>query len=195
MVEQVDRTALLRALKDKLDSGEPGMVFVTPDQGHPFVLTFKDGILVSIYSGNSKGRDALNLFARIDRASYRFNATATPVIMPGTEISAADAGALFDMPVAETAAVTETPSQPAADYKTPILALLREKLMDVMGPFAVVTLDEALTSLPTTDFSSMDSVEVLLHKLAQDIDDRRESARFVEDSRAAVGALYQKHAR
>lgn len=195
MSEQMDYSSLMQALQAKLAEKASGMMFISPQNGRPIVMAIKEGVVCSIYSSTSKGKATLTQLAEVEQASYQFNATAAPMILPGTEITpeeVSDALGISSAVVTATATTSspqDTTRDASSDFHAQALALIKERLIDIMGPFASVILQDALCSSSSSHFNSVDDTEDLLEKLADEMDDKQEALQFSRQIKSALEKL------
>ncbi len=193
MSEQMDYSSLMQALQAKLVEKVSGMMFISPQNGRPIVMAIKEGVVCSIYSSTSKGRAALSQLAEVEQSSYQFNATAAPMILPGTEITPEEVSDVLGISsVVVTAATSSsqgTTREADPDFHARALALIKERLIDIMGPFASVILQDALRSSSSSHFNSVDDTEDLLEKLAEEMDDKQEALQFSRQIKSALEKL------
>ena len=191
MDNRVNFQTLVRELEKRLESKKPGTMFISPEDGHPVAVAFRDGAVAGISSGPILGKAALERLAKVERASYNFGST--PVILPGSEIGP---GEVFQVLGLHGGGAASSPpaASPAshgtgAGFQGRAIALVREGLIDILGPFAVVVMEEALQSLPPGGFRAPSDLGDFLGKLAREIEDPQEAGRFIRQTDAALRKL------
>lgn len=191
MDNRVNFQTLVRELEKRLESKKPGTMFISPEDGHPVAVAFRDGAVAGVYSGTILGKAALERLAKVGRASYSFGST--PVVMPGSEVGPGDISKVLGIQGGGAASFSSVAS-PALPFSNTAfhgraIAFVRESLIDVLGPFAVVVMEEALQSLPPAEFCAPSDLGDFLGLLAREIEDRHEADRFIRQTDAGLRKL------
>lgn len=177
MSELVPLTNLVTALRSATDGRKSGAFFITTDSQHSAMITLADGNITGMKYRQARGYDAAAALAQI--AQLKYQSAAEPTELPGE--GDLDTQAILEILSAsseQAERASAPPVQSAID-----LDGLRERYVAAIGPIGGALFDEVVDELGD-DLGKPEGAQLLVERLAEQIDEEDEATRFRQDAGA-----------
>ena len=180
MSELVPLSRLITVLQSAIDDGKSGAFFITTENQRSAMITLSGGAITGCKFRTARGYDAASSLAKV--AQLKFQTAAEPTELPGE--ADLDTRAVLEIlgGASEQEVNAATTQRGVAQID---LDALRARYVAAIGPIAGALFDEAINDMGD-DLATPDGVEKLIQGLAEQIDDEREAASFLQDARARL---------
>ena len=191
MAEIISYSHLVDMLAKHVENKESGTLYIRSQCNHAISFALDAGNIYAVYYGPRRGKNALPLITKIKGGSCHFDALklgVSPQDVPDTsEILALlqeplehDDGSSEAAPKANKVVTSEQNDQ--------ICYELKELLSEHLGPISDMIFEDAVED--NVDFcKSSEQAQLLIDKLAEDIEDGAESARFRKQANDVITRL------
>lgn len=176
----VDNATLLQHIKELLSNGKRGTLFITTDQNQSVTLAFENGVVTGISSrGLVRGVKALEHLIKIEHASYKFD-DSVMLVLPGGTPHPDDVSRILNDSIKKC----------STDFYGRAKKVLEEHLKEAIGPYAIIVMSEFCESM-SDELDTMEKAEVVVHKLAQEIDSSSQARIFIQSAVEDLTTLYK----
>ena len=181
---QIDSATLVSEIKQNLAERQRGTMFIRTSDGHSFAIAMEDGTITGVSAGLTLGNDAVAKLRTVKHASYHLSHT--PFKPPGSKPDSVHVSLLLGRNGAKSSTTVGKPSAGSgSEFHQRALAVIESNLLDVLGPFAPMALDDALTSA-SFEYVDSDNLQQFLSTLVRDIDEDEQAERFIQNTISAL---------
>lgn len=184
MSNQINREQLFVSINQTIAERQSGTMFLRSSDGHSFAIAIQNGTITGVSSGLTVGNDAVDKLRAVQYASYTFS----PRLFnpPGSKPDSAYVSLLLEgNGVMSSATTGKLSAGNRAEFHKHALAVIESNLLDILGPFSTLVLDDALKSA-SFEYASMDNIQPFLSTLARDIDDKEQAEQFIQNTMTAL---------
>ncbi|KOR31436.1 hypothetical protein TI04_00835 [Achromatium sp. WMS2] len=183
----VDNSTLMQYIKELLTDGKRGTLFITTDNNRSITLAFDNGVVTGISSrGLIRGARALEHLIQIERASYKYDDKVLD--LPGGMPDPRDVSRILGLQADSNQPFSELTATDSFHIRS--LRILSKHLRNAVGPYAVLVMDELKESL-FKEITSLEDVELLVHRLALEVDGQEQIREFTDNALAELSDLYK----
>lgn len=188
----IDNSTLMQHIRQMLENGRKGTLFITTDDNHSLTLTFEGGVITGVSSrGLLHGARALRHLSEVNRASYTLdvNVLTLPGGMPDPNDVASILGLQVSGEISESSPGA-LPAQVSSHYHEEALRVMEEHLGEALGPYAAIVMNELRASLAKR-LEGFDDVGVVVRDLAKEIDSDDQARGFIDQTLGELGKLHR----